>query len=154
LQWLDQHEAQHWTFATGETTHSQPVGGVSLKGRIDRTDTGAGGVCMVLDYKTEPLGTTKERVKKPFEDTQIAFYAALLPQDSLQAAYIHVGERDGTQTVEQTDIVQARDALVEGIADDMRRLAEGAPLPALGDGKACDYCQARGLCRKDFWSTP
>ena len=23
---------------------------------------------------------------------------------------------------------------------------------ALGQGGACDYCQARGLCRKDFWS--
>ena len=32
------------------------------------------------------------------------------------------------------------------------RIARGAALPALGEGKACDYCAARGLCRKDFWS--
>jgi ATP-dependent helicase/nuclease subunit B len=25
-------------------------------------------------------------------------------------------------------------------------------LPAIGEGSACDYCAARGLCRKDFWS--
>ena len=34
----------------------------------------------------------------------------------------------------------------------MARIARGAALPALGEGKACDYCAARGLCRKDFWS--
>jgi len=130
------------------------VGNVTLMGRIDRTDTSTGGATMVLDYKTEPSAKTKERVKTPLEDTQIAFYAALLPHDSLQAAYINVGERDGTVPVEQKDIVLARDALVEGIASDMARLAAGEPLPALGDGVACDYCQARGLCRKDFWSAP
>ena len=30
--------------------------------------------------------------------------------------------------------------------------AAGEPLPALGEGKACEYCAARGLCRKDFWT--
>jgi ATP-dependent helicase/nuclease subunit B len=25
-------------------------------------------------------------------------------------------------------------------------------LPALGEGMACEYCAARGLCRKDFWA--
>jgi ATP-dependent helicase/nuclease subunit B len=33
----------------------------------------------------------------------------------------------------------------------MHGIAGGQPLPALGDGAACDFCQARGLCRKDFW---
>ncbi|WNO03291.1 PD-(D/E)XK nuclease family protein [Rhodoferax mekongensis] len=154
LQWLEKHEAQGWTYASGETAHTQTVGSVMLMGRIDRTDTGTGGAVMVLDYKTEPAAKTKERVKNPLEDTQIAFYAALLPHDTLQAAYINVGERDGTVPVEQKDIVLARDALVEGIISDMARLAAGEPLPALGDGVACDYCQARGLCRKDFWSAP
>ena len=26
------------------------------------------------------------------------------------------------------------------------------PMPALGEGAVCDYCAARGLCRKDFWN--
>jgi ATP-dependent helicase/nuclease subunit B len=25
-------------------------------------------------------------------------------------------------------------------------------MPALGAGSACDYCAARGLCRRDFWN--
>ena len=27
-----------------------------------------------------------------------------------------------------------------------------APLPALGEGSVCEWCAARGLCRKDFWN--
>ena len=106
---------------------------------------------MVIDYKTEALATTRQRVKAPLEDTQMAFYAALLPNDTLRALYLHVGERDGTVACEQTEIVQARDALLDGLQADMQAIAQGAALPALGEGSACDFCQVRGLCRKDFW---
>jgi ATP-dependent helicase/nuclease subunit B len=153
LNWLTGQEADGATFASAETSHSQPLGSISLVGRIDRIDTLADGSVMVMDYKTESSTKTKQRVKNPLEDTQIAFYAALLPNDTLRAAYINVGEGDSkTGKVEQLNIVQARDALIDGIQADMRHIADGMPLPALGDGPACDYCQARGLCRKDFWS--
>ena len=80
----------------------------------------------------------------------------MLHDDTLRAAYVNVAEakgdaRGGTRTHEQTGVVALRDALVEGVVDDLARIAGGAPLPALGDGKACEYCAARGLCRKDFW---
>ena len=29
-----------------------------------------------------------------------------------------------------------------------------AALPALGEGVACEYCAARGLCRRDHWAPP
>jgi len=32
------------------------------------------------------------------------------------------------------------------------RVREGAALPALGEGVACDWCAARGLCRRDHWT--
>ena len=86
------------------------------------------------------------------EDTQLAFYAALLKEEvPPRAAYVHVGERGETQWVEQAEVLAARDALVQGVQDDMRRIGEGAHLQALGEGQACAYCAARGLCRKDFW---
>jgi ATP-dependent helicase/nuclease subunit B len=49
-------------------------------------------------------------------------------------------------------VIAARDALLRGIEDEMGRIAGGAVMPALGEGIACEYCGARGLCRKDFWS--
>jgi ATP-dependent helicase/nuclease subunit B len=155
LNWLTTHQAEGATFTSAETSHSQPLGSVSLVGRIDRIDALADGSAMVMDYKTESPAKTKQRVKNPLEDTQIAFYAALLPNDTLRAAYINVGEGDNkTCKVEQLNIVEARDALIGGIQADMQHISDGMPLPALGDGPACDYCQARGLCRKDFWSVP
>ena len=72
--------------------------------------------------------------------------------DTLAAAYVNLGEKEATKTYEQTDIVPLRDALIDGILHDMARIAVGAALPALGEGKACEYCAARGLCRKDFWA--
>ena len=152
LRWLAQHQSTGAVFASAETSHTQRLGDVKLVGRIDRTDRLPDGTLLVLDYKTENSAKTASRVREPLEDTQMAFYAALLPDDTLQGAYINVGERDGTKIYPQPELVDARDALIDGVLDDMARIAGGARLPALGEGSACDFCQARGLCRKDFWT--
>lgn len=151
LNWLSTHEAQGWQFDQSEVSKRMPLGDLTLIGRIDRIDRAADGTWMLLDYKTEGTAVTSNRLKEPLENTQLAFYGALVDADSLQAAYINVGEA-GSKTYEQTDIVVSRDALIAGILDDMQRIGDGAALPALGEGTACDYCTARGLCRKDFWN--
>jgi len=106
---------------------------------------------LVLDYKSEDVGKTRQRVANPLEDTQLAFYAALLPDDELAGAYVTVSETRGTTKVAQPNIVAVRDALIQGILHDTARIAQGAILPALGEPPACDYCAARGLCRRDSW---
>lgn len=151
LRWLAQHQATGAVFDSAETAHTQRLGDIKLVGRIDRIDRLPDGSPWVLDYKTENGAKTAARVKDPLEDTQIAFYGALLPNDTLQGAYVNVGEREGTKAYLQPDMVQARDALIDGIIHDMQRIGQGAALPALGEGSACDFCQVRGLCRKDFW---
>lgn len=152
LEWLQLFEATGARYEHGELDAEQALGRVTLKGRIDRTDRFDGGALMVLDYKTESLSVTKARVKHPTEDTQLLFYAALQDADHLRAAYINIGEKDGTTVVEQTDVVAARDLLVEGVISDMNRIAAGQPLPAYGEGAVCETCGVRGLCRKDSWS--
>lgn len=153
LEWLAGHErSEGAVFDSAESEHERALGGLRLMGRIDRIDGLPGGACMVMDYKTEQFEKTRERVRLPGEDTQLAFYAALLGRDDLRAAYVNIGERGETRTVEQEEIAAARDMLLAGIAQDVGRIAQGAPLPALGEGIACEYCAARGLCRKDFWS--
>ena len=152
LQWLAEHEAGQARFVDAETSHTQSIGSVKLFGRIDRMDQMPDGQVLVVDYKTEPLAKTRGRVKEPLEDTQMAFYAALLPHDTLRGMYVNVGEKDGTKACEQLHLVEARDALIEGLLQDVDAIAGGAALPALGEGVACDFCDARGLCRKDFWN--
>jgi ATP-dependent helicase/nuclease subunit B len=131
--------------------------------RIDRVAAPDGALTVVLDYKTEPRQRTQERVRDPFEDTQIAFYAALLGdstagvgEGALRAGYLSITDardaQDGTRFIEQPRIAEARDRLLAGLAHDLARIAAGHPMPALGEARACEYCAARGLCRRDFWA--
>ncbi len=152
LEWLIGHEAGGAQFVEGEVWKDMDYGDIQLIGKIDRLDQMPDGSRLVMDYKTEASGVTRERIKDGQEDTQLAFYAALLADDTLAAAYVNLGEKEATRTFRQDDIVELRDHLVDSILTDMARIKRAAPLPALGEGKACEYCSARGLCRKDFWS--
>ena len=152
LDWLATHQATGATYAEGEVWKDMPLGQLTLVGKIDRIDHMPDGSRLVMDYKTEAESTTQARIKDAREDTQLAFYAALLADDTLSAAYINLGEKLPTKTHAQPDIVDLRDELIHSILSDMSRISEGAALPALGEGKACEFCAARGLCRKDFWT--
>jgi ATP-dependent helicase/nuclease subunit B len=151
LEWLQEHEATGAGFASSESSHRVPLGPLTLVGRVDRIDRLADGTRLVVDYKTEALDKSKGRVAVPGEDTQLAFYGALLEDDRLEAAYLNVGERAGTAIVPHEDVTQTRDELIAGLLQDMERIGAGEPMAALGEGSGCDFCNARGLCRRDFW---
>lgn len=165
LDWLGGFEASDARpgprFVQAEAALTSHAGDWKLYGKLDRIDvqqSPEGPIPFVIDYKTESRSKTNDRVKEPLEDTQLAFYAALLPDDNLRAAYLSITDKRGeggkdtpTWLVEQTDVLMARDHLREGLAHDMARVAAGQPMPALGEGRVCDFCAARGLCRKDFW---
>ena len=125
---------------------------VQLTGTIDRIDRlPAPGAAMLLDYKTEDPRKTAQRIRSDGEDTQLPFYAALLAPDAVRVAYLNIGEKGHTTLHEQPDAAHLGQQLLHGMAHDLARMAQGAPLPALGQGARCDFCAARGLCRRDFW---
>lgn len=153
LRWLEEHQASlQASYNDGERPCQTPVGDLTLVGKIDRIDTLPDGTILLIDYKTESRQTTQNRVAEPLEDTQLPFYAALLPDDTLRAQYLNLAEREGSKGYEMDDVVQARDALLQGLISDFARLNEGARMAALGEGSVCEYCVARGLCRKDSWA--
>ena len=151
LDWLARHEGEGAAFVSAETSHEISLGPLKLVGRIDRIDRLADGTVLVVDYKTEDLQKTRDRVRSPSEDTQLAFYGVLLQDDRLEAAYLNVGERTGTSKVVHEGVTESRDRLISGVLDDMQRIATGEAMAALGEGSGCDFCNARGLCRRDFW---
>lgn len=152
LAWLRGHEASGARFAEAESEQRAQLDSVTLVGRIDRIDTLPDGARLVIDYKTESGQATRDRMKDPAEDTQLAFYAALLDPGEVRAAYLHIGERGTVEATFHPDVPAARDLMRAAIGAELGRISLGAPLPALGEGRACEFCAARGLCRKDSWS--
>jgi ATP-dependent helicase/nuclease subunit B len=157
VQWLQQRDADGARWLEGESEReARPplLGGLALRGRIDRIDL-VGGSRELIDYKTSPLKALRERVRDPLEDTQLAFYAALEaqrdPDAALQAIYLALDDSEGVKPVVHPDVSHSAERLLEGLGDELKRLREGAPLHPLGEGQVCEHCEARGLCRRDDW---
>ncbi|MCA0327806.1 MAG: PD-(D/E)XK nuclease family protein [Proteobacteria bacterium] len=153
LSWLAEYEASTGAvFEEAEYRVERRLGELALHGTLDRVDRLPDGAPLVIDYKTETPTRTRERLKTGHEDTQLPFYALLSGHDAPRAAYLNVGEREPAKLYEPAELPVLAAALYEGIASDLARIAQGAPLRPLGEGSVCDWCDARGLCRKDFWT--
>ena len=157
LAWLALREAAGWQWREGETEHEQAptaLGGLRLRGRIDRLDEGPAGARQLIDYKTGSAKDLAQRVQEPLEDTQLAFYAALLEGDAtFSAAYLALDGAQAPLEIAHSHVHASAAVLVENLASEWQRLQQGAALPALGEGRVCETCEARGLCRKDQWAS-
>jgi ATP-dependent helicase/nuclease subunit B len=164
LDWLQRHCADGWRWSLAEHAESRSLAlrdgrAVQLIGRLDRIDRREDGAALILDYKARSASDLKKGLEAAGEDVQLPFYG-LLVRDSLagrvEAAYVAFDrgrlDRGGVQAVSPS---QPFDQLVDEIggrlAHDLQRIADAAPLPALGDRAACEYCEMRGLCRRDYW---
>jgi len=161
IAWLHARDAEGARWQRGEVdlrTSPAELDGTEMHGVIDRIDevrVGRVPTIQMIDYKTGGVAGLKDKVKEPLEDTQLAFYAALMRTQTelpLTASYLAV---DGTKRLDEVahpDVEASAIALVDGLAQDLKRLRAGAGLPALGEGATCDFCAARGICRRDHWS--
>ena len=157
--WLHEREAAGAAWSQGEVElRASPPAlvGVELQGRIDRIDVVDGGARLeLIDYKTGSSARLKEIARDRAEDTQLAFYAALVGAQSplpLRAFYLAMDSTKGLEAHEHGEVAATAALLVDGLAEDLRRLRGGAAMPPLGEGAACEHCDARGLCRRDHWS--
>jgi ATP-dependent helicase/nuclease subunit B len=163
IEWLHARDRAGAQWLDGERELKASPGewaGVAMRGVIDRVDSSpgdAGPITQLIDYKTGSAQMLRSLVKQPQEDTQLAFYAALMAQQSqsvgdVGAIYLALDDADGIQAIEHKHVELTAQRLVDGIGRDLARLRAGAAMPALGEGRACDFCQARGLCRRDHWA--
>jgi ATP-dependent helicase/nuclease subunit B len=157
--WLHEREEAGAAWQRGEVElrfRPDVLGGIELQGRVDRIDSAGGGTTLeLIDYKTGSSSTLKKEVADRFEDTQLAFYAALVGAESalpLRAFYLALDATKGLDRHEHVDVQASADALLAGIAEDLRRLRAGAGMAPLGEGSACAHCDARGICRRDHWT--
>ncbi len=164
LDWLHAEEARGATVRDTELKlAARPdelaSAGLELRGRLDRVDAlRPGGALRIVDYKTTGKASLQTRLRTPGEDTQLAFYAALLaaahgrPAGGIEAAYLALDGKEGVALLPHAEVEASAARLLAGIASDFERLRAGAAMPALGEGTACEFCRARGLCRRDHWA--
>jgi ATP-dependent helicase/nuclease subunit B len=161
LRWLHSREAEGWRWAHGEQerrTAPKALGGLSIHGRLDRLDRHPDGRVQLLDYKTGSVSALKDQLSDRSEDTQLAFYAALVasegevPPEAVTAAYLALDDRASPVELAHAQVGASAVMLVEGLADELRRVRAGEPMRALGQGELCEHCEARGLCRRDHWA--
>lgn len=167
LVWLREQEEAGVRYAAGELEREvMPYadGGavlqdLRLRGRLDRVDV-SGAARLLVDYKTGSVAGLKAKVADTAEDTQLAVYAALMQgaaepagPPGLEALYLALDDAKGIAAVPHPDVADSAELLLWGLKNDLLALHGGAPLPALGEGMACAYCEMRGLCRRDDWAT-
>jgi ATP-dependent helicase/nuclease subunit B len=161
VEWLQARDAQGWRYAKGEIARERVLPGLApsamLVGRIDRVDEHANQGFHLIDYKTGGAAALKRKVREPLEDTQLAAYAALMQADveptrPLQASYLALDDRAAPESIEHRHASESARALMQALPAEIARLREGAAMPALGEGNVCEFCEARGLCRRDHWA--
>ena len=165
LAWQREREASGWTWNAGEVPREIEIttpGGqkLTLHGRLDRVDVKqdlsavsrqSSPVSAVIDYKTIDATRLRESLSMPGEDVQLGVYALLWGKAVTEAIFLSV-DRRGVEAVEPKQEIQALARKTgERLAEIFDALAAGAKLPAQGTVTACEYCDARGLCRKDHW---
>ena len=171
LEWLRGHEAGGAMWAEGEMEREirpavwqgGPLANVCLRGRLDRIDlesSDQGLALLLVDYKTGGVKGLKDKVAAPLEDTQLAVYAALMDAQGLpgldtdrpmRAIYLALDDARRIESVEHDDPLGSAQVLLEGVGQDLLSMHGGQVLPALGEGQACEFCEMRGLCRRDDW---
>jgi len=156
IAWQLTREQDGWRWQEGELERTLDIHlagerQLVLRGRLDRVDK-KGAALAVLDYKTQSAEGLKKKLKQAGEDVQLPCYALLLGDLPQQAAFVAVDAEEVCQVEAAEGIVELAEANRERLRDMFDALNQGAPLPAQGIAQACDYCEMRGLCRKDYWN--
>jgi ATP-dependent helicase/nuclease subunit B len=104
----------------------------------------------VVDYKARAVKPLQDSLQVPGEDVQLAVYTLLWGDAVTEAMFLSV-DRGEVKAVPSEDIQVLAQATSTRLAAMFDSLAAGARLRAQGTEAACEYCEARGLCRKDHW---
>jgi len=105
----------------------------------------------VIDYKTARHQALRRRLDPPGEDVQLLVYALLWGGPVAAALFLSL-ERGGVRAVELGgDLAALAAAARDRLAELFDALRAGAPLPAQGAEAVCEYCEMRGLCRRNYW---
>ena len=154
LAWQAEREAQGWHWHSGEQLQRVPFTlnngeSITLKGRLDRLDSGPIGLA-VLDYKMKNKAGLVKQLKPLGEDVQLPAYALLAGELATSAAYLSFDQEQVSLVQAEEDIQELGQQVAARLQLLFEQLYAGAALPAQGTENACAVCEMEGLCRRSY----
>ena len=178
IDWQIQRESEGWRYHDAELTVgftlslTDPDGvqrDIRIAGRADRFDIHQSDntTAAVIDYKNQKMKKIVDRAENLLDDPQLLIYARAASENAVVA---HIPGR----TVEQAEWVSLKAELDKGedknirahvvenmpelmtqfseqITKDLNSLWARKPMQAFAPDSVCQYCEARGICRKGMW---
>ena len=175
IQWQLDREAQGWQFYDAEVKVGfdlpfTDIDGnerhIRIEGYADRFDVSIHDpkAASVIDYKNQSLTKVEWRSEVVLDDPQLLIYARASNEGKkIPGRVVNAAEwvalkadvkkkGDGAERsvviAEMPDLMQE---FSEQITNDVQSLWSGEPLKAFAPDSVCQYCEARGICRKGMW---
>lgn len=178
IDWQLKREADGWRYHDAELpvgfilTLTDPDGvqrDIHIAGRADRFDVHVTDqtAAAVIDYKNQKIKKIVDRAENILDDPQLLIYARGVNENAI-AAHLPGRVMDRAEWVTlKADIDKADEKIVRAhivedmddvmvqfsdqIAKDLNVLWARKPMKAFAPDSVCQYCEARGICRKGMW---
>ena len=161
IDWHVQREQSGWVFHDGEKQVGFDLqtrfGEIRVSGVVDRLDMHPQHGVEVIDYKFSSKNSITKKKNNLQDDPQLIIYAKAVNEHDMMnrqptttASWISVKEDDARVEVE--DLKSEMKELPAQMIGDIEALWGGSPMAASAPDSICQYCQARGICRKGMWS--
>ena len=142
---------------------------IRIAGRADRFDIQESDstAAAVIDYKNQKMKKIADRAQNILDDPQLLIYARAANENALVAhlpgrtvgqaewvslkAELDKGEDKNIRAHAVEDMPNAMAQFSEQIVKDLNGLWARKPMQAFAPDSVCQYCEARGICRKGMW---
>ena len=178
VDWQLQRELAGWQYFDGEVKVGfdlpfKDVDGnpkiIRIEGYADRYDVNVDNnkLASVIDYKNQRFERVKVRADHILDDPQLLIYARaanegqeshkLTGHQVQQAEWVALkadiskGEQKALRSQEVVDMPEMMQQFSEQITEDVEQLWAKKPMQAFAPEGVCQYCEARGICRKGIW---
>ena len=178
VDWQLKREAEGWQYHDAElkvgfmVVLTDPDGvqrEIEIAGRADRFDVNSNNsnAAAVIDYKNQGISKIKNRAEHLLDDPQLLIYARAVNENAI-AAHLPGRKIEQAEWVSlKADLKKAEDKIVRAhpvekmteamelfsdqLNEDLKVLWARKPMKAFAPDSVCQYCEARGICRKGMW---
>jgi len=170
IEWQLTREQEGWRFHDAECKVGVDIDlsngiQVRIEGYVDRIDMHEKSGAAILDYKLQTPQLLKKKVDHVFDDPQLLMYAHAADHSSdlpnqvvTQLLWVSLKTKDvdkktnPERSVYLENIEQQKEEWLSQFVGDLQGVWSGKPLHAYAPDSVCQYCDARGICRKGMWS--